>query len=139
MSIILKQDHEALRVMMREFAHIMRTSGIEALPDIARKRIAFSQLFREHMGREDARALDLRNGHLAAQADPLLREHGRAIRALFLRYSDHIKYWTPTMIAQDWSGYLEAVLTLQGELAEQMAWEERNLHPLMDAQPRRAA
>lgn len=139
MSILLKQDHEALRVMMQEFAHIMRTSGVEALPDIARKRIAFSQLFREHMGREDARALDLRDGHLAAQADPLLREHGRAIRALFLRYSDHIKYWTPTLITQDWNGYLEAVLALQGELAERMTWEERNLHPLMDAQPRRAA
>jgi hypothetical protein len=139
MSILLKQDHEALRVMMHEFAMVMRTCGIEALPEIARKRIAFSQMFREHMGREDARALTLRDGHLAVQADLLLREHGRSVRALFLLYSDHIKYWTPTLIAQDWSGYLDAVLALQDRLAERMAWEERNLHPLMDAQRHRAA
>lgn len=139
MTIILKQDHDALRAMMHDFAHVLRTRGSDALPDIARRRISFSQLFRQHMGREDARALDLRNGRQAAQADPVLREHGRAIRILFLRYSDHIKYWTPAVIKGSWDDYLAAVLVLQGELADRMAWEERCLYPLIDAQPRGVA
>ena len=139
MTIILKQDHDALRAMMHDFAHVLRTRGSDALPDIARRRISFSQLFRQHMGREDARALDLRNGRQAAQADPVLREHGRAIRILFLRYSDHIKQWTPAQIDADCAGYRTAVLALQDGLRERMAWEEKHLHPLLAGEARKAA
>nr|WP_254913724.1 hypothetical protein [Sphingobium sp. Z007] len=135
----LKQDHDALRGMMREFAHVMRAHGPEALPDITRRRIAFSQLFRDHMGREDAMVVALRAGPMAVQADPVAREHSRAIVALFLRYSDHIKHWTPAQIERDWQGYRDAVLALQQGLLDRMAWEERHLHPLMAEAPRRAA
>lgn len=135
----LKQDHDALRGMMRDFAQVMRAHGPEALPDIARRRIAFSQLFRDHMGREDAMVVALRSGPMAAQADPVMRDHSRAMVALFLRYSDHIKVWTPARIAQDWHGYRDAVLELQQGLLDRMAWEEGHLHPLMMEAPRRAA
>lgn len=135
----LKQDHDALRGIMRDFTHIMRTQGPEALPDIARRRIAFSHLFRDHMGREDAMVVALRAGPMAAQADPIAREHSRAMVALFLRYSDHIKSWTPAQIERNWSGYRDAVLDLQQGLLDRMLWEERHLHPLMAEAPRRAA
>nr|WP_269076429.1 hemerythrin domain-containing protein [Sphingobium cupriresistens] len=135
----LTRDHDALRGMMGEFAHIMRTRGPEALPDIARRRIAFSQLFRDHMGREDALVVALRSGSTAAQADSVMRDHSRAMVALFLRYSDHIKDWTPAQITQDWHGYRDAVLELQQGLLDRMTWEERHLHPLMVDAPRRAA
>lgn len=127
----LHHDHDALRVMMHDFTHVMRTSGPEALPDIARRRIAFSRLFRDHMGREDAMVGALRRGPSTTQARPAIREHGRAMVALFLRYSDHIKCWTPARIGQDWGGYRDAVLDLQQGLFDRMAWEERQLHPLM--------
>ena len=91
------------------------------------------------MGREDARALDLRNGRQAAQADPVLREHGRAIRILFLRYSDHIKQWTPAQIMADWGNYKRATLALQDMLYDHMEWEEAHLHPLIEGRVRRAA
>lgn len=139
MSMELKRDHDALRGMMREFAHVMRANGPEALPDITRRRIAFSQLFRDHMGREDAMVVALRFGPTASQADPVAREHSRAIVALFLRYSDHIKNWTPAKIERDWPGYRDDVLDLQQGLLDRMAWEERYLHPLMMEAPRRAA
>lgn len=139
MSTELKQDHDVLRGMMQAFAHVMRTQGVEAMPDIARRRIAFSQQFREHMGREDALVVALRTRPTDAQTDMVLRDHGRAMVALFLRYSDHIKYWTPAQIALDWHGYRDAVLDLQEGLFERMAWEERHLHPLMTTQLPRAA
>ncbi|MBZ9648789.1 hemerythrin domain-containing protein [Sphingobium sp. 3R8] len=135
----LRQDHDALRGMMREFAHVMRTQGPEALPDITRRRIAFSQLFRDHMGREDALVVALRTGRTAVQSDPVARDHSRAMVALFLRYSDHIKNWTPARIERDWSGYRDSVLELQQGLLDRMAWEEQHLHPLMAEAPRRAA
>ncbi|MDO7833646.1 hypothetical protein Q4610_01175 [Sphingobium sp. HBC34] len=135
----LKQDHDALRGMMREFAYVMHAHGPEALPDIARRRIAFSQLFRDHLGREDAGVVALRDGPVAARAAPVARDHGRAMVALFLRYSDHIKVWTPARIEQDWQGYRDAVLALQQSLCDRMDWEERHLHPLMMETPRRAA
>ncbi|MEC3949185.1 hypothetical protein [Sphingobium sp. HWE2-09] len=139
MSTELQQDHDGLRRIMREFAHMMRTKGPEAMPDITRMRIAFSQLFREHMGREDGMIGIMRSGPAAVQGDPVAREHSRAMVALFLRYSDHIKSWTPAQIEADWHGYRDAVLQLQQDLFSRMEWEERYLHPLITEHPRRAA
>ncbi|MFC3441277.1 hypothetical protein ACFOKF_08710 [Sphingobium rhizovicinum] len=139
MQMILAQDHDGLRKMMRNFAHAMENARVEDMPDIARRRIGFSQLFREHMAREDAMVRDVRRGAMAPQADRIFRDHSRAIVALFLRYSDHIKYWTPAQIAADWPGYRQGVLALQNGLYDQMEWEEANLHPLLQGPAQRAA
>ncbi|MFZ2997120.1 hypothetical protein [Sphingobium sp.] len=126
----LTQGHDDLRVSMRDFAHVMQTASMADMPVIARLRIAFSRLFSDHMGQENAIIEALRRGPLTPQADAILREHSRAIVALFLRYSDHIKYWTPAQIGRDWPGYRDAVLALQDGLYERMEWEEEHLHPL---------
>jgi len=81
----------------------------------------------------------LRRRPLTPEANQALREHGRAIVALFLRYSDHIKQWTPAQIDADWVGYRTAVLALQDGLRERMAWEEKHLHPLLASDVRKAA
>ncbi|WP_298398451.1 hemerythrin domain-containing protein [Sphingobium sp.] len=139
MQMELAQDHDGLRKMMRDFAHAMESARVEDMSDIARRRIAFSQLFREHMAREDAMVQNLRRGAMPPQADRIIRDHSRAMVALFLRYSDHIKYWTPAQIAADWPGYRVAVLDLQNGLHDRMEWEEANLHPLLIDTPRKAA
>ncbi|WP_236616839.1 hypothetical protein [Sphingobium lactosutens] len=135
----LRHDHDGLRRMMQDFALMMRSAGPEDMPEVTQRRIAFSQAFREHMAREDRMVQQLRKGLLSPEAAQVLREHGRAIVALFLRYSDHIKIWTPAQIEADWVGYRTAVLGLQDGLRERMAWEEQHLHPLMTPQTRIAA
>ncbi len=139
MMMDLRHDHDGLRRQMQEFAQLMAGAGPKDMPDIARRRIAFAQAFREHMGREDAVVQQLRRRPLTPEANQALREHGRAIVALFLRYSDHIKQWTPAQIDGDWSGYRTAVLALQDGLRERMAWEEKHLHPLLAGEARKAA
>lgn len=135
----LTQGHDDLRVLMRDFAHIMQTASIDDMPLIARLRIAFSRSFSDHMGRENATIDALRRGPLTPHADGILRDHRQAIVALFLRYSEHIKYWTPAQIGQDWPDYRRAVLALQGQLYERMEWEEKHLHPLFESPRLRAA
>lgn len=135
----LRQDHDGLRLLMREFAQLLAVAGMKDMPDLARRRIAFSQAFREHMGREDAMVRDLVRRPLTPQATGIVREHGRAMVALFLRYSDHVKDWTPAQIAADWSGYRNAVLDLQNGLYDRMDWEEQHLHPLLEGPTLRAA
>ncbi|KQN09418.1 hypothetical protein ASE85_00060 [Sphingobium sp. Leaf26] len=139
MHMELTQGHNDLRVAMRDFAYIMQAANADDLPEVARRRIRFSQLFREHMGQEDAMVTALRRRSLTPQADSIVRDHGRAVVALFLRYSDHIKYWTPAQIGQDWPGYRDAVLVLQNALYDRMEWEEQHLHPLFTGPSLRAA
>lgn len=139
MHMELTQAHDDLRAAMRDFAHIMQAANADDMPEVARRRTRFSQLFREHMGQEDAMVSALRRSPLAPSADKVLRDHGRAMVALFLSYSDHIKLWTPAQIAQDWPGYRNAVLTLQNGLYDRMEWEEQHLHPLFTGPSLRAA
>lgn len=139
MHMELTQGHDDLRGMMRDFAHLMLTATVDDMPEVARRRIRFSQLFRAHMGQEDAMVITLRRRPLTPQADGVLRDHSRAMVALFLRYSDHIKYWTPAQISRDWRGYRDAVLTLQNGLYDRMEWEETHLHPLFTGPSLRAA
>lgn len=130
MVLELTRDHDGLRIAMRTFAQAMHRADAADMSEIARRRIAFSQLFRDHMAREDSFVQQLRRLPPSARAADIVNEHGAAIRALFLRYSDHIKYWSPAQISADWPGYRAAVLALQASLHERMIWEERNLHPL---------
>lgn len=139
MHIELTQGHDDLRRMMRDFAHLMLSATVDDMSEVARRRTRFSQLYRDHMGQEDAMVTALRRRPLAPEADRILRDHSRAMVALFLRYSDHIKYWTPAQIGQDWPGYRQAVLALQNGLYERMEWEEAHLHPLFTGPTLRAA
>jgi hypothetical protein len=135
----VRRDHDGLRLLMREFAQFLAKACAKDMPDVARRRIAFSQAFRAHMGREEAMVQDLRRRPMTPEATQVVREHSRAMVALFLRYSDHVKDWTPARIAADWTGYRGAVLDLQKGLHDRMAWEEKHLHPLLAAPDRKAA
>ncbi|NWK95672.1 hypothetical protein DM806_08295 [Sphingobium lactosutens] len=139
MVMVLRQDHDGLRLLMREFAQLLAVASIRDMPDLARRRIAFSQAFREHMGREDAMVRDLGRRSPTPQATGVVREHGRAMVALFLRYSDHVKDWAPAQINADLAGYRNAVRALQNGFHDRMAWEEQHLHPLLEGPTLRAA
>lgn len=137
MALDLVADHDDLRRMMREFAHLM-TMDPPDRDDIMRRRIAFSRMFREHMSREDSAATPLRRQNVnPAQAAAV--EHAVLLRTLFLRYSDHIKQWTPGQIERDWGGYRSAVLAQQDSLYELMDWEEANLFCHLSGRTRYAA
>lgn len=127
----LAQAHDGLRMSMRHFAHVMQAARLEDMAAVARLRTSFAQMFREHMAQEDGMITALRRNPVTPRTDRVLREHSRAIVALFLRYSDHIKYWTPAQIGRDWPGYRRAVIALQDGLYERMEWEEDHLHPLL--------
>lgn len=133
----LVADHDDLRSKMREFAQTMAMDSPD-MDDVMRRRIAFSRAFRHHMAHEELAVSQLRTRTCPA-ARGAAREHGAMIRALFLRYSDHVKQWTPAELARDWAGYCSAVLTLQDRLYDLMEWEEDNLFRLLDQPARHAA
>ncbi|MFD1105687.1 hypothetical protein [Sphingobium olei] len=135
----LTQGHADLRVLMLDFARAMEGASPDDMPTLAQKRIAFSQLFRDHMAREEAMTSALPRADLPPEQEQVVRDHHRGIVALFLRYSEHVKCWTPAQIATDWPTYRKAVLALQDELRERMAWEEAHLHPLLGKDRRIAA
>lgn len=124
----LAQDHDGLRTIMRDFITALDRRD---MADIARRRIAFSQLFRSHMAREDDAVSMLRQSRNPSRDLPVAFEQSRAIVSLFLRYSDHVKHWTPAAVEANWTGYRHAVAQLQEALFERMAWEEAQLHPLL--------
>lgn len=126
----LMGDHDGLRRMMREYAAMMGVVRPADLQELGRRRIAFSQLFRQHMGREDAMVQAVRLSGVGLAGERIMQEHRDRVMALFLRYSDHIKQWTPDQIDRDWGAYRSAVLALQQSLWALMEWEERYLHPL---------
>lgn len=128
MNYQLVQDHDDLRTIMRDF---MTALDRRDMADIARRRIAFSQMFRSHMGREDDAVTALRQSRNPVRDLPVAFQQSRAIVALFLRYSDHVKRWTPAAVEADWAGYRHAVAVLQQALLDRMAWEEAQLHPLL--------
>lgn len=139
MTRTLARDHDDLRAAMHDYAAILRGPAAEGLAAIMPRRIRFSQIFREHMGREDGEVEALANRLRDPAAMKVVRDHRRALVALFLRYSDHVKQWTPAEIARDWAGYRDGVLALQEGLHDRMAWEEAELHPLIVATGHRAA
>ncbi|BBD97518.1 hypothetical protein SAMIE_1010190 [Sphingobium amiense] len=132
----LAQDHGALRTIMRDFVQALDRRD---MPDIARRRIEFSQLFRSHMAREDAAVNAMRRSETPTRDLQTACEHGRAVVSLFLRYSEHLKRWTPAQVEEDWAGYRRAVIELQNALMDRMAWEEAHLHPLLPRAGDRAA
>lgn len=125
----LAEDHDSLRHLMQVFADEM-TAANPDMAGIARLRIGFSKLFRQHMEREDALATTLMQPPANPAVRVIVEEHRTKIRELFLRYSSHIKEWMPDRITTDWPGYRKAVLVLQDQLKDRMVWEERTLHPL---------
>jgi hypothetical protein len=139
MHMELAREHDGLRALMRDFRHLMDRARPQDMPEVARLRIAFSQSFRAHLAQEDTLVRDMQRRSPAAETQQVVRAHGRAMTALFLRYSDHIKTWTPAQIAADWAGYRRAVIDLQNGLYERMEWEEAHLHPLLAPPARRAA
>ena len=127
----LTQDHDGLRVAMREFAQLIDGAALTDMPEVTRRRISFSQRFRAHMAAEDAVLRDLKRRVASPEIDRTVREHSRAQVDLFLRYSDHIERWTPAAITADLAGYAMAVQALQKGLYALMDWEETHLHPLL--------
>lgn len=100
------------------------------MADISRRRIAFSQLFRQYLIRKQELVATVRLKTTSVQVENTLRAHADGTRDLFLQYNAHIKVWTPDRIAGDWPGYRTAVLSLQRQLNERLEWEETTLHPL---------
>ena len=125
----LNEDHDALRLMTREFVRAMNATNPD-MADISRRRIAFSQLFRQYMIRKQELVASVRLSTTSVQVETTLRAHADGARELFLQYNAHIKVWTPDRIAGDWPGYRTAVLGLQRQLIERLTWEETTLHPL---------
>jgi len=129
----LKADHDDLRLLIQDFLHLLSNGGQERLPELVRLRTNFSKRFRQHLATEDA---DLRARPTADH--PALKAacemHGQKQRGFFLSYSDHIKGWTPERIANDWEGYRASVILLARDHRQLMDWEERELHPLLEAQ-----
>ncbi|PZQ59324.1 MAG: hypothetical protein DI544_11765 [Sphingomonas taxi] len=120
-------DHEALRASMRRFVDLM-AAGYDAARDaLPRERVAFSQLFRQHLAEESAHV------RTALPDDAIAAKAAGDMQALLQEYSAHVSHWTPARIDADWDGYRCAVLRLQRRMLVRMAWEERELLPRLRA------
>ena len=124
---------------MRDYAELMRSGAPGDMTTVAKKRIAFSRLFREHMHDVGA-AIDAARGGVLLESDSrILASHSENFQPIFLRYSAHIKYWSPDRIASEWEEYCAACIALQDMYGRQLDWEEQFLVPVLKRALPRAA
>lgn len=123
----LRRDHDELRAILSRYFALMDSPDAGVRAEMPKQRLTFSQTFQRHVreARELADKLRLCKDK-CAQAN-------KDMDALLRDYSDHIRSWPPKRIEAELAGYRNAVRGLGDRLHARLAWEERELLPLLES------
>jgi hypothetical protein len=107
-AVELFEEHSAMLEAAEEFLAAVRRKPRISLDRLSRMRVRLSSLIRQHRTTEEAFIYGplMRDGgfgrlpHLEPIVQDLMREK--------VRYSEHIRKWTPQAIESDWEGYVRA-------------------------------
>ncbi|MBO9580045.1 MAG: hypothetical protein J7498_04065 [Sphingobium sp.] len=127
-----KEEHGRLWAMIDAYLEMLR-SGVA--PDIAlvmKRRLAFSNAYLAHVASEGPVFNRLRTGDPDHPTDRLLNEYGGRLRDIMPGYSALIQQWTPQRIVDEWPAYCRQVQDQVAHYQAFLAWEEANIHPLLD-------
>lgn len=127
-----KEEHDRLRVMIEDYVAMLHGDVAPAIAEILKRRFALSNALRAHVAEEGPVFDRLRTGDPHHAADRALDEYGRRLRDAMPGYSTLIQEWTPQRIAAEWPAYCGQVRALVPRYYNYLAWEEANIHPLLD-------
>jgi hypothetical protein len=107
-AVELFEEHSVMLEAAEEFLAALRSRPRISLEKLSRMRVRLSSLIRQHRVTEEAFIYGplMRDGgfgnlpHLEPIVQHLMREK--------VKYSEHIRKWTPLAIERDWEGYVRA-------------------------------
>lgn len=108
MSVALFEEHSAMLEAAEDFLAAVRRTPRIPMDELSRKRMRLSSLIRRHRTTEEEFIFGplMRDGgfgrlpHLETVVQDLMLEK--------VKYSEHIRNWTPQAIEQNWDGYVAA-------------------------------
>ncbi|MBO9670684.1 MAG: hypothetical protein J7485_09225 [Sphingobium sp.] len=140
MSVQFKDDHDRLRTLVDQYIALLSRPVRPELTEIMKGRTGFTGLFHSHFASESRAIEALRTGAPDSLVEKLLSEHGSRVREVVLRHSGLIQRWPIKRIEQEWQAYCREVRSQRDFYFTYLAWEEANIHPLLDqASERRRA
>jgi hypothetical protein len=120
----LCRQHDELRALADTYENELKKPGPD-LPALAKCRWMLARLVSGHLAYERLYLY----GTLASRGDTSGLKLGERLDKLGARLSEHVRDWTPQMIADDWTGYGQASVALIKVLRAHMDEEERELYP----------
>jgi hypothetical protein len=121
----LRHDHADIRAAMDRYAALMVRGHEAADADLLRERVIFAQLLARHRAEEDALVAATLAG------TPVATAAAADMQGILADYSAHVRAWSPARIPAEWDEYRAAVLQLQRRMRVRLAWEEREILPLL--------
>ncbi|HEY1125320.1 MAG TPA: hypothetical protein VGE65_06780 [Sphingobium sp.] len=108
MTVALFEEHSEMLEAAEDFlAAVKRTPRIP-IEQLSRKRVRLSSLIRRHRTTEEEFIFGplMRDGGFGRMPhlEPIVQE----LMYEKVKYSEHIRKWTPQAIEQDWAGYVQA-------------------------------
>jgi len=127
----LFEEHQAIVETAEGFIDMLKREPRPPMGDVSRARVKLSALIRRHRATEEELIFGplMREGglgklpHLTPFVQELMREK--------VRYSDHVRKWTPQAIEKDWSGYIVAVESLLEGLKSIMKDEQSSVYQMV--------
>lgn len=108
MTVALFEEHSKMLEAAEDFLAAIRRTPRIPIEQLSRKRVRLSSLIRRHRTTEEEFIFGplMRDGgfgrmpHLESIVQELMREK--------VKYSEHIREWTPQAIERNWEGYVRA-------------------------------
>lgn len=132
MSAQFKDDHDRLRSLVDEYIALLSRPIRPELTEVMKGRTGFTGLFHSHFASEGRAIEAVRPSDLDSPVGKLLSEHGSRVREVFLRHSGLIQRWPIKRIELEWQAYCREVRSQRDFYFAFLAWEEANIHPLLD-------
>jgi hypothetical protein len=123
----LRHDHDEIRAAMQRYAALMVRGHDAANANLLRERVIFAQLLGRHRADEEAQVAATLGG------TPVAAASAADMQGILADYSAHVRAWPPARIPAEWDDYCAAVLELQRRMHMRLAWEEREILPLLPA------
>lgn len=123
MAVELFEEHSAILEAAESFLAAIKRTPRPSIDEVTRLRVRLSARVRQHRLTEEEFIFGplMREGglgklpHLGPKVQELMREK--------VRYSEHVRKWTPQAIERDWHGYVEAcearILSLRHVITEE--------------------
>lgn len=108
MAVVLFEEHSEMLEAAEDFLAAVKSTPRIPIEQLSRKRVRLSSLIRQHRSTEE----EFIYGPLMRQGGfgrmPHLEPIMHDLMSEKVKYSEHIRQWTPQAIDRDWDGYVQA-------------------------------
>jgi hypothetical protein len=110
---------------------VLLTAPMPPHPDaLADTRWALGSAVMQHLSTEECHLYAKLDDHPDKVLRDLATRFQGELNTLFRDYVDHVKQWTPELVASAWHRYRGSAIALLDRLEQRIGLEERNLYPV---------